>query len=274
MLRPPLLIVLVLGLLTAPAATASAPPRGCNGDPSLCDRRLDEVALPSTHNAMSARALGWLLPNQPVGIPDQLAAGVRGFLIDTYYGHRQADGKVVTDPAPTPGGDMYVCHVSCYLGATPLRDVLRAMRDHLRAHPRNVMVVVNEDHVAPRDFARAVRTSGLIRHVYRGRPGPRWPTLRRMIQRHGQVVMLAEGDAGDVRWYHEAYDGIVQETPYTWPTPPELTDPARWEASCRPNRGGTMGSLLLLNHWSPPRFGRQLASHRAGSVSSGGVGHV
>jgi hypothetical protein len=46
---------------------------------------------------MSAASLGFQIPNQPVGIPDQLKAGIRGFLIDTHYGRRMPDGTVATD---------------------------------------------------------------------------------------------------------------------------------------------------------------------------------
>lgn len=236
--------------LTSPAAARR--PERCNGEAALCDRPLERVVLPAAHNAMSARSLGWQIPNQQVGIPEQLALGIRGLLIDTYYGHRQADGTVVNDQAPTAGSEVFLCHVLCQLGATPLVDVLRRIRAFLEAHPDNVLVVVNEDSVAPEDFAREVRRSGLRRHVYKGRPGPAWPTLRQLIVRRQQVVVLAERDATGVPWYHEAYDGILQETPYTWPQPSLLTEPAQWEASCRPNRGGQTGSLFLLNHWSPP----------------------
>lgn len=244
-------VALVLAAGAAPAAAAGTSQR-CNGEAALCDRPFDRVVLPAAHNAMSAQALGWQLPNQQLSIPDQLRLGIRGFLIDTYYATRRPGGAVVIDPVKTPQSELYVCHVLCELGATPLVEVLRAMRDHLRAQPDSVLAVVNEDSIAPRDFRRAVRLSGLRRHVYRGRPGPRWPTLRQMIRRRQQVVVLAERDAGGVRWYHEAYGGIVQETPYTFATPDLLTDPAQWEASCRPNRGGTTGSLFLMNHWSPP----------------------
>ena len=65
--------------------------------------------------------------------------------------------------------------------------------------------------------------------------------------------MLADREAtGDPDWYRPTYEGILQETPYTFREPEELTDPANWPASCEPNRGGRRGSLFLMNHWSPP----------------------
>ena len=254
--RPLLLAVAAVAAalaLATPAVAAPSAPLRCNGEAALCDRPFDRVVIPATHNSMSAQALGWLIPNQQLSIPDQLRAGIRGFLIDTYYGHRQPDGVVVNDPVKTPQSGLYLCHVLCQLGATPLVDALRAMRDQLLADPGSVLVIINEDYIAPKDFRRAVRVSGLRRFVYKRAPGPAWPTLREMIRKRQRVVVLAEHDAGRVPWYYEGYaEGILQETPFTWPVPTNLTDPAQWEASCRPNRGGTTGSLFLMNHWSPP----------------------
>jgi hypothetical protein len=67
-----------------------------------------------------------------------------------------------------------------------------------------------------------------------------------------QVVITAESNAAGAPWYHPAYAGIVQETPYAWPQESALTDPLQQPSSCVPNRGGTTGSLFLMNHWSPP----------------------
>jgi hypothetical protein len=248
-----LALALAVAASAAFAGSASAAfPLRCNGDQRLCDRPFDKVVLPAAHNAMSAQSLGWSIPNQQVGIPEQLALGVRGFLLDTYYGHARPDGTVVTDRTPTADSRLYLCHVVCEIGATPLVEVLRRMRSFLVSQPGNVLAIVNEDSVSASDFAREVRRSGLINHVYQGPPGPAWPTLRKMIGTRRQVVILAERDSGNVPWYHEAYGGILQETAYTWANPSQLTDPANWPASCAPNRGGRSGSLFLMNHWSPP----------------------
>jgi hypothetical protein len=242
--------LLALGAVVTPAQ--ARPPLRCNGESRLCDRPLDRVVLPATHNSMSAQALGWQIPNQQVGIPEQLRAGVRGLLIDTYYAHRGPNGTLVTDPVRTPESGLYLCHVACALGATPLVEALGSIRRFLRANPANVLVIVNEDYTRPEDFAKELRRSGLRRHVYGGALGPRWPTLRKLIARRRQVVMTTQGDGGPFRWYREAYQGLLQETPYNWATPDLLTDRNRWPASCASNRGGTAGGLFLLNHWSPP----------------------
>ncbi len=227
----PVCAVAVLATAAAPAAATALP---CNGNPRLCNRTLDRVVLPATHNSMSNAAAGWQIPNQQVGIPEQLAAGVRGFLIDTYYAHRDANGTLVTDTTPTPTSQLYLCHVACSIGATPLIDALRGIRRFLRDHPRNVLVFVNEDYTRPEDFARQVRLSGLRRHVFGGQLGSRWPTLRKLIARRRQVVMLSQGDTGSVRWYHNGYAGLLQETPYNWVTPDLLTEPGELAGELRP----------------------------------------
>jgi hypothetical protein len=256
--RLALLVLALASLGLAAAASASAKPlRHCNGETALCSRHFNHVVLPATHNSMSAESLGWRIPNQPVGIPQQLRAGVRGLLIDTHYGRLQGDGTVVTDDDGTHTTGklgLYLCHELCEIGASPLVPQLRSIRDYIQRRPHNVLLLDVEDYVTPHDFAGAMRRSRLLRYVYRGRPGPGWPTLGRMIRRHQQVVVLAEHDSGSgtYPWLHRDYGGIVQETPYTFKTPDLLTDPENWATSCEPNRGGTIGSLFLMNHWSPP----------------------
>ena len=77
------------------------------------------------------------------------------------------------------------------------------------------------------------------------------PTLQQMIDSGGRVLMMAENDAGhgEIPWYHEAYDKLVQETPFTFKKPEALTDPKQLAASCEPNRGPDDAPLLLINHW-------------------------
>ena len=233
------------------AATAEARIVRCNGQKVLCDQPFNEVVLPGAHNAMSTQSLGWVLPNQSIAIPDQLNFGIRAFLIDTYYGTLRDDGIVVNSTGDDPEARTYLCHVYCQLGASRLAPMLRQIRRFLRNRPNNVLLIDNEDYISPAAFAQAMDRSGLLDFVYRG-PTDQWPTLRQMIKSKQQIVMLADNDAGNYDWYHRTYQGILQETPYTFSTPDKLTDPANWEASCGPNRGEVSGSMFLMNHWSPP----------------------
>jgi hypothetical protein len=245
-------LAVALALVGIPSAANAKTTQRCNGDAALCARTLDQVVLPSTHNSMSAESLGFGLPNQQVGIPDQLKLGVRGFLIDTYYGVKQPDGRIANAAAGTKGDGIFLCHVVCLAGATPLVDVLRAYKDFLAKNPNEVLVFDIEDHVTPKDYAKVVKQSGLDKFAYRGKKFGPWPTLAQMISSKQQVVMLAESSkVTGIPYFRSAYEGILQETPYTWPTRDEITKKSLLDASCRPNRGGTTGSLFLMNHWFP-----------------------
>jgi hypothetical protein len=101
-----------------------------------------------------------------------------------------------------------------------------------------------EDDTSSRDTADLLRRSGLTHEVYTGPARPPWPTLRTLIDRDERIVVLMEDDASGAPWMHRQ-DAIAQETPYRFRTPAELAA----SSSCEPNRGGTAGSLLLVNHW-------------------------
>jgi hypothetical protein len=250
--RAALLALLLSAVVGAAfAATAEAKILRCNGQKVLCNQPFNEVVLAGAHNAMSTESLGWVLPNQSIAIPDQLDLGIRAFLVDTYYGTLGEDGIVTNASAGNPDARTYLCHVYCQLGSSRLAPMLRQVRKFLRKHPHNVLLIDNEDYISPAAFARAMKRSRLLDFVYRG-PTDVWPTLRQMIRSRQQIVMLADNDAGNYDWYHRTYQGILQETPYTFETTGQLTDSRNWEASCGPNRGDVTGSMFLMNHWSPP----------------------
>ena len=270
-------VVLIAGAAFWLTRATSAPPdreevTACNGSPALCDRRLDQVVFPTSHNSMGgADVPGWMFPNQNAGIEQQLADGVRGFLIDAHYGVPVGD-KVKTeledekaamakyDAALGKEGmeavlrirdriagqehgarDVYMCHGFCELGALRLVPVLRHVRDFLVANPGEVLIfVVQDESVLPKDIERCFQESGLIDFVYRGPAKPPWPTLREMVDTDQRVLVMAENETAGVDWYHPAFE-VLQETPYTFRDPSEFSN--------RPNRGGTSGSLLLMNHW-------------------------
>jgi hypothetical protein len=262
--------------------TTAAPAKGpCNGHDELCDRRLDRVVLPATHNAMSAPAPGKFSSQQDRPISDQLADGVRGLLIDTHYADRLPNGRLRTDfgspeqlrrRAAQDGvsadavdaalrirerlgfageGErgMYLCHTLCELGGTRLEPVLDEIRDFLVANPNDVLVVINQDYVTPADFVAAVKDAGLEELAYRGPVGPGGLTLRQMIDKGRRVLFLAENRAGAAPWYRVVYESITQETPFSFSRVAQLTEPGRLPASCERNRGPATAPLFLVNHW-------------------------
>jgi hypothetical protein len=257
-----------------PQATVSAPLEivACNGSPGLCDRPLDQVIFPCSHNSMGgADVPGWMFPNQSASIHEQLEDGIRGLLIDVHYGVPVGDrvrteledeqaamakyesvvGKEGMEAAvrirdrmvgeKAGARDVYLCHGFCELGSERLIPVLHEIRDFLVANPGEVlMICVQDEGVTPRDVARCFEESGLIDFVYRGAVKPPWPTLREMVETDQRVLVTGEHVTAGVDWYHPAFE-VMQETPY------EFHDPSQF--SNRPNRGGTGGSLYLLNHW-------------------------
>jgi hypothetical protein len=111
-------------------------------------------------------------------------------------------------------------------------------------NPDEVVVLSIEDDTDAVDTAAAIRQSGLVDEVYLGVAGPPWPTLRELIDRDERAIVLVENHEGGAPWLHLQPD-VVQETPYHFGTLEALQAPD----SCEPNRGGTRGSLLLVNHW-------------------------
>jgi hypothetical protein len=262
--------------------TTAAPATGaCNGHGALCDRTLDQVVLPTTHNSMSVPLPGWYSAQQDRPIADQLADGVRGLQIDTHYADRLSNGNLRTyfgsraelrrrvkldgvSPDAVDAAlalrerlgfrgegerDMYLCHSFCELGGTRLTSVLDDLRDFLVAHRGAIVVVINQDYVTPEDFVAAVRDAGLEEFTYRGPTTGDLPTLRELVESNQRLVLLAENEAGAAPWYHLAYRRITEETPYSFTKASQLTDSANLAATCERNRGPTSAPLFLLNHW-------------------------
>jgi hypothetical protein len=254
---------------------------GCNGFKALCDRRLDQVVLPATHNAMSVPLPGWFSSEQETPIGTQLADGIRGLLLDTHYGDELTNGRVRTDfpegskPQQIAQQDgvspdaveaalrirdrlgfsgkgkrgLYLCHTFCEIGATPLADGLTQIHDFLATHPNDVMVVINQDYVTPADFVEAIGDAGLTQYVFKDFDKKPWPTLQQMIDSNQRLVLLAENHAGAAPWYRLAYKSLTEETPYDFRRVSLLTSPSELAASCRPNRGPESAPLFLMNHW-------------------------
>jgi hypothetical protein len=273
-------LFLQTGGATAPAALRTG---ACNGHDELCAKRLNEVALPASHNSMSSTAYDFFSSIHTLSIRDQLRGGVRGLLIDAHYGLR-AGNAVRTDLSERsersgnidrklyeeslgpeglaaiqrirdrvlPGeGEpgVFLCHRFCELGAIEISDALREVREFLVEQPDEVIVIVIEDYVLPSAIVTAFEQSGLIDKVYRGPPAGPFPTLREMIDSGQQVVVYAERVGGAAPWYTAGYEHAMQETPFRFKRAELLTQPTNWQASCAENRGTDDAPLFLMNHW-------------------------
>ncbi len=227
------------------------------------------MTFAGTHNAMSNQSIrDWMFPHHQARIAAQLEAGVRSLAIDVHYGFpggarirtnmgdsatrakmisavgdtgyqaalRIRDGLVGVDESKQ---QMYFCHGFCELGAYEVVPTLRDIRDFMVRHPDEVVLLLIEDYVEPADLARAFEEAELLPLVYQD-PVPVWPTLGAIIASGRRVLVWIESGKPGVPWLR-AFQQTWQETPYTFHTPGDF--------SCRPNRGGTAGSLFLLNHW-------------------------
>jgi hypothetical protein len=258
-----------------PALAVITPAEGCNGQKALCDRRLNEVLFPGTHNSMGAADVpGWTIPDQRRSIPRQLQDGIRLFLIDPHYGRVLASGRVQTDfkaegrnankvaaelspdalaavdrlgvnltnSATTRGEkEVFLCHTVCEIGATRMTDTLSAMRTFLVAHPSTVLMLVLENYVTDEDLQRtfaATKTEDYAATLHRGEP---LPTLGRLIDDgHRLVVFTEEPPTGAVPWLNDAFTWI-QDTP--------LGARAAGQLHCARYRGSADSPFLMLNHW-------------------------
>jgi hypothetical protein len=271
-----LITVCVLLLLGDEGQTASesTSPNACNGHVELCNRPYDEVAFPASHNSMDAADQGWVLPEQPNGIVRQLDAGIRVFLIDSWYGQptsrpghvataegdkAAAEAELNAELGPdvvaaalrdrnatsqTPNGAVrpYLCHGLCELGAVLWETEMTEVRTWVVAHPRDVITFFIQDEVTPTDTNAVFRAAGLLPYVHAQPLGQPWPTLGQLIDSGQRVVVFMENHGGGRRypWLMQGFD-YVQDTPYD--------NPRRTALSCSLERGSPDNSILLVNHW-------------------------
>ena len=279
--------VLVLALvLPGPSSEplARADPAACNGSPDLCDRRLDEVVFPATHNSYAAAdEPGWFFANQRFGIERQLEDGIRAFLIDVHLGAPDPEnGRVRTDLKAEGGSrnkvaealgpqalrtadrlvgragvgrpegerQTYLCHTLCELGAEPIDEQFALYRGFLDANPREVLILFVEPYVPVEEIERALTDADLLEEAAEIAVGDPLPTLGELIRARTRLVVLAEQDGGARPWYLPGFE-LVQDTPLGARRPEELR--------CDRFRGEPGSPMLLLNHWIdtfPPSVSR------------------
>lgn len=163
-------------------ATRPMPPAG--------QRTLDQVTFLTSHNAYANGVDGGfappfinLVPNQTRGIEQQLADGVRGFMLDI---HQTPDGAIL-------------CHNSCTLVSRPVAlwvDIQRIV-DFLERNPDQFVTVFLEDYVDPsvlRD--ELARVDGLSDVLYRpDRAGVRqdgWPRMADLITANDRLLLFTD----------------------------------------------------------------------------------
>jgi hypothetical protein len=259
----------------------------CNGYAQLCSRRLDQVVLAGTHNAMSAAdSPGWFIANQQHAIARQLDDGLRTFKISTHYGAGkpgnvrtdiQAEGakanrvsEKLTQQAraalqrfsgsvgfgPRRGKrEVWLCHTLCELGATNAVGFFATIRRFLELNPGQVIVLFDEDYVTEASLQDVFKKAGLFSHLAVLRDGQQMPTLGQLVRsQHNVLVFTQEPVSGRYPWDMYAFDGFIQDTPLGAVKPGQFT--------CKPSRGLPSSPLLMMNNWAdvfPPRRSPNLA---------------
>jgi len=216
----------------------------CNGATELCDRRFDQVAYATTHNAMSARFdpydFSIVISNQCSGVPTQLSDGIRALMLDIH----------LWDPDGSGNADLYLCHVDCNAGAQPLVDGLVEIREFLDAHPAEVISFIIETDADTGPMEDVIRDrfieSGITAYVHVQTPGTPWPTLAEMIASNERLVVLTDdstphtacdADGTPCPWYQYLWSSLAFETPFTFLRPSDFT--------CADNRGEPGNDLYI-----------------------------
>jgi hypothetical protein len=158
--------------------------------PPADQRTLDQVTFLTAHNAYANGVDGGfappfvnLVPNQTRGINQQLADGVRGFMLDI---HETPDGAIL-------------CHNTCTLVSSPVAlwvDVQRIV-DFLKAHPDQFITVFLEDYVDPGVLrSELARVNGLSDVLYRpDQTGVRqngWPKMADLIAANHRLLIFTD----------------------------------------------------------------------------------
>jgi hypothetical protein len=161
-----------------------------NPMPPAGQRTLDQVTFLTAHNAYANGVDGGfappfvnLVPNQTRGINQQLADGVRGFMLDI---HQTPDGAIL-------------CHNSCTLVSRPVAlwvDIQR-MVDFLKQNPDQFLTVFLEDYVDPAVLrSELARVNGLSDVLYRpDQTGVRtsgWPRMADLIAANDRLLIFTD----------------------------------------------------------------------------------
>lgn len=206
-------------------------PRTCNGLAELCGRPLDRVAFVTTHNAMANQDDSFAMPNQYSSVSKQLQAGVRAFMLDTWYDNRE-------DP-PT-STEVYLCHGVCVFGMRLLADTLKDIKQFLDENPDELAVIIFESYVSAEHTKKSFDDAGVTDMLVLLDSGGPMPTLAQAIDAGQRLLVLTDRGGGGFEGYLPVWD---------WAFETDWDNKVISDLDCDMNRGKAGNPFFILNHF-------------------------
>jgi hypothetical protein len=230
------------------------------------DPRLDEVTFLTAHNAfLNQRDAFWFAPNQSLSVAGQLAAGVRGFMLDVH-------GR---------GSQVHLCHTDePHCGWAPgvhhgvprqrLAPVLQTIVDFLsRPEGRTeVAAVFLEDYVAADDLRRVLgEVRGLDRVLFdpddfqvrtRG-----WPRVSEMVASGRRLLVFSDRNGWDSSGVMNGHEYTVENHWSMGLFGADTECRSRWSDVPLHREEPGFRRLFVLNHF------RDVPSRWAGEADNG-----
>ncbi len=197
-----------------------------NNSSLLCDKKYNEIAFLTTHNAFNSAQDNFKFPNQNYSITRQLVDGVRALMIDVYD----------VDGIPT------VYHGKSFLGKQPLSKNLNEIYDFLIHNPNEVVTIIFECNVSANQIHSELDKSDLLTMAYTKNDSDEWPTLQAMIDSGKRLMVFTDKKdaSSSQKWYHYIWKYAV-ETSF------EVTNTDNFTTDF--NRGNATNDLFILNHF-------------------------
>jgi len=204
----------------------------CNGAIDLCNRRYNEVAYLTTHNAYNSNENSFSLPNQTWGLSRQLQDGVRALMIDVY----------------NVAGVPTVYHGYSMLGSAPLMSNLLEIKSFLDNNPNDIITIIFECYTSANAIENDMVQSGLLSYVFEKEASEPWPTLQNMIDNGKRLLVFSDKNDANTsqKWYHYVWHHAT-ETHFS------VSDTASF--NCNFNRGNPLNDLYIFNHFITNNYG-------------------
>eukprot|EP00592_Proboscia_alata_P005791 CAMPEP_0194373536 /NCGR_PEP_ID=MMETSP0174-20130528/22019_1 /TAXON_ID=216777 /ORGANISM="Proboscia alata, Strain PI-D3" /LENGTH=454 /DNA_ID=CAMNT_0039152695 /DNA_START=309 /DNA_END=1673 /DNA_ORIENTATION=+ len=208
----------------------------CNGVTQNCDKRVNEVIFPTSHNAMSSAAAGWLSPNNFFNMSASYEIGIRGLLIDMHLDN----------------GEICFCHGLCSFGKTEASVELNLIKKFLDNNPNEVFIMFIEDHSeAIQGILNALDLAGLSDMAY-ARTKTQWPKMSALVETNKRIMLFHQtGYEGCVEAGVKCPEYFMDAFSNTFDTAYQYDDVEDIAHDCDLLDRGTFatGNLFVMNHF-------------------------